>query len=389
MRRALFLFNHDAAHQVAHLARIAAGMASRYPHIETIIAYANEGLRGRIETILGPDIPKQIVWIELRLSPLMQTVTAIFDHLAPASRLARLRSHAALFASCDIIVSSERTFLRIKRALPDDKRPLFAKIPHGAGDRAVTFHKDNLEFDLLLVSGQKFHEEFVRSGVADERIRIVGYPKFEGVDLTARPRFFDNDLPTFLYNPHFDPHLSSWYNMGPDLLRWFAGPEGQKFNCIFAPHVMLFRKKRHFSLEHRVLRTRPDVPPEVAKASNILVDTGSAQLMDMSYTLGSDAYIGDISSQIYEFLARPRPTFFLDQTGAVTSERDAPPLFHQAGPVFSELEQLVASLPDYARIGSDYRAMQEELFAHTFDFQDQPPSQRAAAAIAALIDRTH
>lgn len=386
MRRALFLFNHDAAHQVAHLARIAAGMASRYPHIETIIAYANEGLRGRIEAILAPDIPKQIVWVELRLSRLTRTVTAIFDHLAPASRLARLRSHAELFASCDIIVSSERTFLRIKHDLAGDKLPLFAKIPHGAGDRAVTFHKDNLEFDLLLVSGQKFQEEFVRSGVAGDRIKIVGYPKFEGVDLTACPRFFDNDRPTFLYNPHFDPHLSSWYNIGPDLLRWFAGAEGQKFNCIFAPHVMLFRKKRHFSLEHRAFRKRPDVPPEAINAANILIDTDSAQLMDMSYTLGSDAYIGDISSQIYEFLARPRPTFFLDQKGAVTRERDTPPLFHQAGPVFSKLEQLVASLPEYVRIGDDYRERQKKLFAHTFDFQDQPPSQRAAAAIAGLID---
>ncbi len=36
----------------------------------------------------------------------------------------------------------------------------------------------------------------------------------------------------------------------------------------------------------------------------------------MDYTLGCDIYVGDVSSQVYEFLVRPRPCLFLNAHGA-------------------------------------------------------------------------
>lgn len=389
MTRAIFLFNHDAAHQVPHLAQIAASMVENYPQIETVIAYANAALRTRIETTIGETSGRKIVWSELGLGPVAQGIASMLDKLGPASRLARLRNNGDLFASCDVLISSERTFLQIRKTLAPSSLPLLVKIPHGAGDRAVTFHKDNLQFDLLLVPGKKFSDEFIQSGVDEKRIKVVGYPKFEGADMSARPQFFQNDRPVFLYNPHFDPHLSSWYDVGQELLRWFASPAGQDFNCIFAPHVMLFRKRWHLSLEHRVFRARPDIPQEARLAPNILVDTSGPRLMDMSYTLGADAYIGDVSSQIYEFLSRPRATFFLDPKDAVRDERDKPPLFQQAGPRFKAIAQLVTQLPKYAETAASYSEVQKQMFSYTFDFSEQAPSTRAAQAIAALLeDRT-
>ncbi|MBD2841676.1 hypothetical protein [Erythrobacter rubeus] len=387
MQRALFLFNHDAPHQVAHLARIAAKLAKNDAGIAVIVAYATPSLRNHVENAIGTETAKTVTWVELKLRGVIGTLANIGDRLFPASRLLRLRRYADLFESCDVIVSSERTFLRIKRHIDPAKSPLFVKIPHGAGDRAVTFHRDNTRFDLLLVSGGKFRDEFISAGVAPEKIAVVGYPKFEGIDLSRRQEFFDNGNPTFLYNPHFDPHLSSWYDAGPDLLRWFASEEGQTFNCIFAPHVMLFKKKWHFSPEHRRLRAAPPVPPEVRGAANVLIDTSGPRLFDMSYTLSADAYIGDASSQIYEFLVRPRPAFFLDIADAVRTERAQPPAFQQTGPVARSLAELTAKLTAFESIGAQYRSAQQELVDRTFDLSEVPSSQRAANAIIDLLKR--
>ena len=44
----------------------------------------------------------------------------------------------------------------------------------------------------------------------------------------------------------------------------------------------------------------------------ILVDLGSRRSVDMTYTLAADLYVGDVSSQVYEFLVRPRPCLFVN-----------------------------------------------------------------------------
>lgn len=383
MKRVLFLFNHDAPHQVAHLAGTAAAFAVAYPQMRTVIAHAGARIRQAVEQFVTPDAAARIEWAELRLPPVAAAATRILDRVLPASRLYRLRANHALFASADAVVSTERTCLRLKRHLPADRMPRFVRMPHGAGDRGVTYHPDYRRFDLVLASGRKTFNELVRRGVAAERIRIVGYPKFDAIDISAKPRFFAGERPVVVYNPHFDPHLSSWYDHGPDLLRWFASDAGQGFNLIFAPHVMLFRKKLHVSPEYRVARMRPDIPPEARSADNILLDTDGPRLFDMSYMLAADAYIGDVSSQIYEFLARPRPAFFLTGRGA----EDKGHLFRRAGPVFDGLDDLTRALPDWRRIGAVRREAQRDLFDETFSREEQPANLRAARAIADLVMR--
>ena len=107
--RVVFLFNHDAAHQVAHLAGIAAAMARLHPEVETVIAYASSAIRARIEGLVGDTGGAAIRWYELTLGPVARTVAGLFDKVLPASRLMRLNAHVPLFASADMIVSTERT----------------------------------------------------------------------------------------------------------------------------------------------------------------------------------------------------------------------------------------------------------------------------------------
>ncbi|MXO86287.1 hypothetical protein GRI38_09625 [Altererythrobacter aurantiacus] len=385
MPRALFLFNHDAAHQVAHLAPVAGAMARLHPDIETKVAYASDVIRAQIESLIRPEDAARISWHELALPRLVAAAAKGLDRLAPVTRLARLRSHECIFAASDAVISTERTCLRVKQRLDPQIAPIFVRVPHGTGDRSVTFHPDHRRFDLSLVAGPKIKEQLVANGVDATKIEVTGYPKFENIDLEARPKFFDNTRPTFVYNPHFDPHLSSWYDEGPELLHWFASDAGQAYNLIFAPHVMLFRKTIHVSPEYKVGRLRPEIPEEALAASNILVDIDGPRLFDMSYMLAADAYIGDASSQLYEFIVRPRPVFLLDPNGALQSQGEAALPFLQVGERVATTSELITALGDWKTIGKRDRERQMQLVAHTFALSDTPASERAANAIAKAI----
>ena len=162
------------------------------------------------------------------------------------------------------------------------------------------------------------------------------------------------------------------------------------------PKVVAFMPMRHSServpgknyrdldgapLFHHMLRTLEAVPD----VDQILIDTDSPRLFDMTYTLAADAYLGDASSQIYEFLARPRPSFFIDARRDVKAEDDEWHLFWECGPVVRSVGELTGLLPEMETIGESYRARQEELFAYTIDLGDRPASERAANAILEAI----
>jgi hypothetical protein len=382
--RILFLFNHDAAHQAAHIASLAAEVANR-DQAEVIVAYGTDAIRQTVESLLPAGAAQRMTWTELSLPPLTDAVLAPLNKLAPVRRLKRLDQHLDLFASVDLIVSPERTCLRVKRKL-GARAPKFIFVPHGAGDRSVTYHPEMAQFDYMLVSGQKVVDEMQAHGIiSPERCEVIGYPKFDTVDLKHRPRFFDNGRPTFLYNPHFDPHLSSWYDMGRDVIDYFAGQQ-DRYNLIVAPHVMLFRKKLHYSLEYRSARLRPDVPSHLP--SNILVDLDSPRLFDMSYTRSADAYIGDVSSQVYEFLTHRGACFFLDSAGQVGEDGALPYQFWENGDVCGDVQELARWVPLWDQRAETYRATQDRLFQYTMDIDPQRnAAQRGADALLAYAQR--
>lgn len=384
----LFLFNHDAAHQAAHIAGIMESLALHHPEVIAHAAVASAAIERELRKLVSPAAADRIVWNDLSLGKWGDRLLSPLDRLFPARRLARLRSNTALFARMRVIVSTERTCLRVRRRLRrrmGDGAPLFAYVPHGSGDRNVAYHPELAQFDIKLVSGQKLVDEMIARGIATQgECHLIGYPKFDAVDVSRRERFFDNDHPTFVYNPHFDPVLSSWYDHGPELLRRFAALGGA-YNLIFAPHVMLFRKTLHASPEYRTARRRPDIPPEALSAPNILIDTDSDRLFDMSYTLSADGYIGDMSSQVYEFLLRPRPVIFIDTHSADHPDEAPNRAFWANGPVVATLDELFELLPDYERIGAEYRSEQDRLFSYTIDNKPDLRSVDRAGKILAQI----
>lgn len=365
-----FLFNHDAAHQVAHSAGIMLLYAAENPN-ETIVALVSPALKEAVRPLLGD---ARVEWIDFGVGLFTRMLAPIFDRIAPFSRKAALSANLEIMASLDAVVATERTCLWAKRKL-GRRAPKFIYVPHGAGDRGVTYHPELAQFDLLLVPGQKYVAAAIETKLVHpgNAIAVIGYPKFDAVGEKPVERFFANENPVFVYNPHFDPWLSSWYDFGPNIVAWFR--QHPEYNLIFAPHVMLFRKRFHWSLEYRTGRFRPDIPEP---AANIRVDVDSARLFDMSYMRAADAYIGDASSQIYEFMSKPRPAFFIDPHGV--------PIHHwAAGPVVKSVDALVTELPNFEAIGQRFAPAQRALFAETFDPSPIPASQRAADAIASYM----
>lgn len=388
--RAVFLFNHDAAHQAAHIAGIMAALAVAEPKIACVAAFGTPRIAEELRRLVPPQAAQRITWHDLSLAPALDAALALPDAVLPARRLARLRAAESFLAGADMVVSTERTCLLVRRRLRarmGGDAPLFVYVPHGSGDRNVAYHPELAQFDHMLLSGQKLVDEMVARGIARaDQCHLIGYPKFDAVDRERRVQFFDNGLPTFVYNPHFDPELSSWYDHGPELLRRAAA--GKSYNLIFAPHVMLFRKTLHVSLEYRTARLRPDVPPEAREAGNVLVDLDGPNLFDMTYTLAADGYIGDMSSQVYEFLIHRRPAFFIDTHSARHPREEANRAFWANGPVVQSVDALEPLLADYRQVGERYRAAQDRLFSYTIDDRPGERSVERAAAVLARLART-
>lgn len=377
----VFLFNHDVTHQLAHAAGILKAVAETCPQFPLVCAFGTDAIERKLRDIIG-EFAADILWFDLAL-PRFSFFARALNKIAPSERLMRLRYHGDSLKNAAVIVSTERTCLRLKRKWGSEG-PQFIFVPHGAGDRSVTYHPDMVDFDAMLVSGQKVADEMIGHSLAhQDNVEIIGYPKFDVINSERRQRFFDNDKPVFLYNPHFDPYLSSWYSHGHEIVNWFAFGPGRDFNLILAPHIMLFRKKLHVSLEYKVAKMRPEIDPRWSDLPNILVDVSSDLLCDMSYTIGSDVYIGDVSSQIYEFLLHARPAFFIDTHSPRGSE--LPYLSWQSGDVVRSADQLFGLLPDFRDRGRHYHARQLEIFDYTMSSGGLSSSERGAQALISWL----
>lgn len=370
-----FLYNHDALHQIAHTISVAAVLAAD-PAVEVTIFASSAAQEGRARALLPAGLAERVRWRRLAIGPVARLLDRGLRRVLPFRRLAVLWRNRRALAAVNVLVVPETTSLLLRdRFGAKDLRIVW--VPHGAGDRSVGYRREGGGFDLILVAGEKVRARMIEAGVAPaERIAVIGYPKFDTVDPAApRPPLFDNGRPTVLYNPHFDPWLSSWYAMGEPLIDWFAGQH--RLNLVVAPHVMLFQRQMHASVEHGVRAVRQDLPARWDAVPDIRIDTGSAASVDMTYTLGADIYVGDASSQIYEFLARPRPAIFLNPRRI--DWRDDPSFAHwHLGEVVEDLSDLPAALERALAEPDRYAAAQRAAFARTFDIQSEPAGVRAA-----------
>jgi hypothetical protein len=378
-----FLFNHDQVHQVAHGLPVALALAALDTGAEILVFATNDRVAEEIRRLAGDAAGRDFELVRLGLRRgSSRTLDRLAGKLIPSAKLLVYRDNLDVFRSLDVLVVPEKTSLVLKTRYGLDRLKI-VHTRHGAGDRAIGFDAASARFDHILASGAKVRDRLVNeAGVAPERISVVGYPKFDLFEAAARAR--TDERPTVVYNPHVAPHLSSWHSHGQDILRWFA--KHPEYRLIFAPHIMLFQRPVTVTVQPpRIARTGV-VPEEARKAENILIDTGSRALTTMDYMNQADIYLGDASSQIYEFLRTPRPAIFFDAHGA--EWKQDPNYAHwQAGSVIRNVDALGEALASATvEHESRYRTVQEEMLRYTFDIGEVPSSVRAAEAIARVAE---
>jgi hypothetical protein len=379
-----FLFNHDQTHQVAHSLPVALALARCDPASEVIIAVTSDALAQEVRRLGGEALRQSGIKLqELGIrSWVRRLLVRASASVAPVAKILVYGDNLDFFRTLDVLVVAEKTSLLLRTHFHLNHLKL-VHTRHGAGDRAIGFDPASAKFDLVLASGSKIRDRLIRdAGVDAGRIRVVGYPKFEIASTGRAPFTHDggDDRPIVLYNPHVSPHLSSWYAMGRDILNWFV--EHDDYRLIFAPHVMLFHRRFVLSIDKfRIDRGGP-IDERVRHAPHIHVDLASPASTDMTYTRCADIYLGDVSSQLYEFLETPRPCAFVDAHH--TDWRGDPNYAHWAtGPVIGQVSELGAALA-YARSDPDgiFKSTQQRLFESSFDLSEEPSSDRAAHAIA-------
>ncbi len=281
-----------------------------------------------------------------------------------------MRANMDELLSYDIIVSVENTVAWLAKRRKSG-RPVFVFKSHGAGDRDVAWHPRIAEFDLLLPHGSKTAERYLEQGLGrPNAIVTTGYLK---TDVTERLRegkqaLFENDRPVVIYNPHKDRKQSSWRQAIEPMLDQFSGQD--QFNLIVAPHIKMFRRRSEQARQRWENRS----------TKSILIDTCSDRLLNNSYTVAADIYIGDVSSQVYEFTARPRPCVFLNFNKI--EWRDNPNyLFWQMGEVIEDPDEILAAVARARELHPQYIEIQKKLTSDALGDDIQNGAKYAADAI--------
>lgn len=286
-------------------------------------------------------------------------------------RLPNLLLSLQRISGYDAVLTPERTSTALKKLL-GKTCPKLIHILHGAGDREKGYEDRIRLFDLVFVAGQKDRDAFLRYGLATaDTCHVIGYCKFDVLP-AAPPRFFENDRPVVLYNPHFDAHLGSWLRFGPSLVEAFA--KMPEFNFIVAPHLRLRGKGRHLF----------DKLSQLSQAPNLKFDGGSLHSINMDYTRTADIYVGDVSSQVYEFLQTPKPCVFLNAHDA--DWRDNPFYRHWAfGGVARSAEEALTLIRSAKAEHSRFLAQQAAGFAAAINSGSESASARAALVIQKFL----
>ena len=371
-----FLLNHYDSHQVPHIVPFAFKLSELYPNIKVIILSSTLEQRDFAKDIAAHYPNHCCQFKMIGASPLVELVDPILSQWFFIRKSAVIKQNIKFLSTFDSIIVPEFTSLTLK------KYDTFSNVKliytgHGAGDNESfpPFNERLREFDLCLIPGKKYAEIVTRRKlVTPTGYAISGYPKFEAVAPFGenRSQLFKNNNPTIIYNPHHHPDHSSWPLLGEKILDFFY--TNKNYNLIFAPHVLLFKRK---------LGRGASLPKNYRNQENIIIDLGSRASIDMTYMNTADIYFGDSSSQVYEFLQRPRPCVFFD-TLPSRSDSDAPYFNWNFGLVVKNAENIENSIALALTTHDKFSPIQRESFAHTFEISTTTAAERGAHIIEAF-----
>jgi hypothetical protein len=362
------------AHQVLHALPIAAAIAERHGDVDVHVAAVSPSLLDFARRLVARNAPRaRIMFDLLPLGPGDRLRLAAGFGKTPVKQYTLLRNRG-YFSGFDAIVTPERTSLFLRRI---GVKAALIWTRHGAGDREIGFADDVREFDFVLMAGRKIEQRLLAAQLIRPGAYVSGvYAKFDWAQSAAGEPLFDNGRRTVLYNPHFRPSLSSWPRFGRAALDTFAA--GNRYNLVFAPHVRLFDPPT--AADHQSFEPYKMLP-------HLRIDLGSESSIDMRYTQAADLYLGDVSSQVAEFLARPRPAAFLD-AHETAWQHDPNYQFWALGPVLRSANEIEDQLDLAFERHADYAAAQRRYVDETFELEPGPSAPRGADAIVEFLSKS-
>lgn len=371
-RRIVFLFV-GGAHQALHTARLATHIGT-LPNFEVTCLYLGEDTRDLLDRVATLDPGTSAEFVDIGLPNAFSAGLHRLG-LARADKVLGPLLARAKLADAEFIITAERTTVGWRHLFP--RRAKWIHFPHGAGDGAKGFEKRMSRFDAVFTIGEKDRQRIVAEGLQPaSRVFVAGAIKISTIFALApdRPKVFNNTNPTVLYNPHFNRKLGSWDKWGAEVIAGFrARPH---LNLIVAPHVRLFEKASTQERRHWT---------EACNHPNILFDPGSTNSLDMTYTRAADVYLGDISSQVYEFIAIQRKCIFLEVR---PSPGDDPSYeFQKFGKVVVDTAELAALLDGTLQPTDIEMRTQGTAKAIALDYQsDLPDFSRIATQVLAVLE---
>lgn len=278
----------------------------------------------------------------------------------------------------DAVIFTDYSHHYLLKARKDRDKPKLIYVDHGTPGRAYSYNKDLLDFDFHLLYGEFQFKSLKKLNLLTEHHKITGYPKFDALRKVKYHPIFTNNKTTVLYNPHFTPPFSSWHFIGIEILEFFYNTE--QYNLIFAPHINLFNKVGGDKIS--------TIPQKYFTAKNIHIDLGSEKSVNMAYVKEADIYLGDVSSQIFEFITIPRPCIFLNPE-KVDYKNDLNYRFWKCGEVINSTDQLKKALQNaYSDFEKKYKPIQEKITSENYYTEDgSTASELSAAALTAYLDK--
>ena len=281
--------------------------------------------------------------------------------------LARLLPY---LARTPVVVCAEQTSLWLPAVLPLKTR--FIDTFHGAGSMMARGHWRRRAGWRTLVAAERDRRALIAGGDTPSRVVTTGYVKAAFRQRTPATTLFADTKPVILYTPHWQAHRSSWWRWGPEVVERVLA-DG-RYNLIFAPHQRLDERAPELRAFAAGLVGRP----------GIQVDLDSFAMVDGSYTAAADLYLGDTSSQVVEFMMRPRPCVFLNALGAEWAGDESYAMWG-AGEVVETLDALIPAIERAPAAHAGFAAFQTRFVADALgDIGGGAPARAATEVVAAL-----
>lgn len=288
------------------------------------------------------------------------------------SKLLMLARLAPRLMRAPVAVCAEQTSLWLPSVLP--LRTRFVKTSHGVGSMSARDDRRRRAAWEMLVPSERERRTYLDRGFDPARVIATGYVKASFRHRTDVQRLFAKERPIILYTPHWQEHRSSWWAWGKEVVRRLV--ESDRYNIIFAPHQRLVERAPEVR----------DVLAGVADLPHVHCDLDSFAMVDGSYTAAADIYVGDTSSQVIEFLMKPRPSVFLNPQRVAWRGNPSYDQW-QCGEVVEQLEDLLPSIERAPSEHQRFAELQAEFARSSLGDTDGTAPARAVAEILKALKR--